>query len=96
MAYLDPYLMRTFRHKISNPVTFGKVCGILCNCRREDLCRPEGAYGLVDGLSSCLGVPVTPEQRENAARWLMSCGIDPQDRRERYRMLGLIREWWII
>ncbi|MCQ6282149.1 hypothetical protein [Bacillus sp. EB600] len=93
VAYIDPYLMRIFRKKIANPATFRRVCGILCNCRFEDLCRPEGAYGLVDNLSSCLGVAVSPEQRDNAASWIMTCGIDPAERRERYRMLNHIREF---
>lgn len=94
MAYLDPQLMGVFRSKIANPRHFNRVHGILRSYRMEDLRSPAGAYGLVDGLSGCLGVPVTPEQRANAAEWLMCCGVDPQNPGHRRNMWGLVNGGW--
>lgn len=92
MAYLDPALMGVFRRKICNPRCLYQVYGLLRSYRYADLRNPVGAYSVVDRLSACLGCPVTPEQRENAAQWLMCCGVDPQNSGHRWRMWGLIRE----
>ncbi|TCP21953.1 hypothetical protein EV207_13840 [Scopulibacillus darangshiensis] len=91
MAYLDPELMGVFRSKMANPWNYHRVYGMLRSYRMADLRHPGGAYGLVDGLSRCLGVPVSPEQRENAANWLMCCGVDPQNPGHQRRMWGLIQ-----
>lgn len=90
MAYLDPQLMRTFRSKIRNPRHFHRVYGILRSYRHQDLKSPAGCYGMVDRLSRCLGVPVTREQRDHAAHWLMGCGVDPRNRSHRRRMWNRI------
>ncbi|QQZ10457.1 hypothetical protein [Heyndrickxia vini] len=94
MAYLDPGLMRVFRGRIANPMTLRRVYGICRSYRLHDLRRPAGAYGMVDRLSRCVGVPVTPAQRHNAAQWLMTCGVDPQHPGHRRRMWRMIRGGW--
>jgi hypothetical protein len=90
MAFLDPQLMGIFRRYMFHPPTMYRVYGILRSYNFASLRTPAGAYGLVDRLSGTLGYPVTPEQRENAAQWLMCCGVDPQNRTHRWRMWGLI------
>jgi len=90
MAYLDPQLMRTFRCKFMNPLHFHRVCGILRSHRFEDLKDHGKCCSMIDRLSDCVGVPVTPEQKENAAQWLMNCCVDPENPYHRRRMWGLI------
>lgn len=92
MAYIDPHLMRTFRGRIRDPRCFGRVCGVLRSCR--NLRSPAGAYGMVDRLSGACGVPVTREQRDNAAQWLMGCGVDPRHPAHRRRMWNMVRGGW--
>ncbi|MFC7392154.1 hypothetical protein [Scopulibacillus cellulosilyticus] len=90
MAYLDPQLMGVFRSKMMNPYHMRQAYGILRGYRGADLRNPACAYGIVDGLSRCLGCPITPAQRANAAQWLMECGVDPQNPAHRRAMWGLI------
>ncbi|MFD1129613.1 MULTISPECIES: hypothetical protein [unclassified Paenibacillus] len=90
MANLDPELMGTFRRKMKNPRHFHQVCGILCSKRCEDLRHHGRCCGMIDELSRCLNVPVTPYQRENAAQWLMTCGVDPQNRYHRKQMWNMV------
>lgn len=92
MAYIDPELMGTFRQRIADPRCFARVCGCLRNC--GNLRTPAGAYGLVDGLSACCGVPITPAQRDNAAQWLMECGVDPRNPAARRSMWGVVNGGW--
>jgi hypothetical protein len=94
MAYIDPHLMRVFRSKIRDPRCFRRVCGVLGSCRIQQLRSPRGAYGVVDRLSACCGVPITRAQRDNAARWLMGCGIDPRNPAHRSRMKRMVFGGW--
>lgn len=94
MAYIDPHLMRVFRGKIRDPRCFRRVCGILRSCRIHHLRHPAGAYGMVDRLSACCGVPITREQRDNAAHWLMGCGVDPRNPAHRRRMRNIVMGGW--
>lgn len=93
--YPDPILMNTFRERIRNPFYWHRVCRVMwpyargCNLR-----DPRVAYGMVDGLSGALDHPITPEQREHAAGWLMRCGVDPADPMHRGRMLSMVRGFW--
>ncbi|MCJ8014614.1 hypothetical protein MUG84_23280 [Paenibacillus sp. KQZ6P-2] len=90
MAQLDPRLMGTFRCKMMDPRYFHKVCGILRAQRLEDLRCHHRCCSLIDRLSDCMGVPVSPAERENAARWLMGCGVDPQNRFHRRQMWNML------
>lgn len=90
MGYLDPELMRVFRGKVCDPRHFPEICRILQSYCYEDLKYPEGAYGMIDRLSNCCGVPVTNEQRDNAADWLMNCNVDPQNPYHQRDMWNLI------
>jgi hypothetical protein len=90
MPFLDPQLMGIFREKIRDPECFRHVHKIMRACRAEDLATSTGAYGVVDKLSGKLGVPISPAQRENAAQWLMQCGVDPQNSEHRYAMWDAI------
>ena len=90
MAQLDPRLMGTFRNKMMNPRNFHNVCGILRKQRVQDLKCHHKCCGMIDELSRCLGVPVAPHERENAARWLMGCCVDPQNRDHRRQMWRMV------
>ncbi|TCZ76630.1 hypothetical protein E0485_13650 [Paenibacillus albiflavus] len=90
MANLDPQLMRTFRNRCMNPLYFGRVYGILSSHQYDDLKDYGKCCGMINRLSDCLGVPVTPDQRENAVQWLMNCCIDPQNRCHRRQMWRLL------
>lgn len=90
MAYLDPELMGTFRGKMMNPRYFHQVYGILCKKRCEDLRDYGRCCKMIDELSNCLGVSVTPCQKENAAKWLMECGVDPQNGYHRRQMWNMV------
>jgi len=89
MAYIDPYLMNTFRGRIRDPRCFARCCAVLRRCR--NLRSPAGAYGLVDGLSRACGVPINAAQRDNAAQWLMGCGVDPRNPIHRRQMWNMVR-----
>ena len=91
MANIDPNLMGVFRQRIRNPHCFRRVCGALRSCNYHQLRSPAGAYGLVDRLSDCCGVPISRAQRDNAANWLMNCGVDPLNADHRRRMWGIVR-----
>ncbi|KMY32044.1 hypothetical protein ACZ11_07715 [Lysinibacillus xylanilyticus] len=91
MGNIDPNLMRVFRQRIRNPQCFGRVCGALRSCNYHQLRSPAGAYGLVDRLSECCGVPISRDQRDHAANWLMNCGVDPLNSDHRRRMWGIVR-----
>ncbi|MGE8205124.1 hypothetical protein ACQKP0_11210 [Heyndrickxia sp. NPDC080065] len=94
MGGIDPRLMRTFRGKMMNP-WHARRCYMICRSYRGcDLRRPEHAYGMVDRLSGCLGVPVTPAQRDHAAGYLMRCGVDPQNPHHQRRMWRMVRGGW--
>ena len=55
------------------------------------LFSPLTAYGLVDRLSECCGVPITKAQRDNAANLLMNCGVDPLNTAHRRRVWGIVK-----
>ncbi|MDR0268010.1 hypothetical protein [Paenibacillus sp.] len=90
MAQLDPRLMGIFRRRMCDPRCFGKVCGILRAQRLEDLNCHSGCCSMIDQLSECMGVPVTAAERQNAAEWLMGCGVDPGNPYHRRSMRNLL------
>ena len=90
MAQLDPCLMGTFRRKMMNPRCFYQVCCILRAQKYEDLRCYHRCCGMIDQLSNCLGVPVTYAERENAAQWLMQCGVDPRNPHHRRQMCNMV------
>ncbi|MFA9556406.1 hypothetical protein ACERII_03730 [Evansella sp. AB-rgal1] len=92
MERVDPYLMSVFRSRIANPACAYRVYKVLRSCSYHDLCTPAGAYGLVDRLAHCCEVQITPQTRDYAARWLMSCGVDPQNPTHRRSMYHLVYE----
>lgn len=90
MSQLDSRLMGTFRRRMMDPRCFHKVCGILRAQKYEDLKCYHGCCSMIDRLSECMGVPVSPAERENAAQWLMGCGVDPQNPYHRRRMWNMV------
>jgi hypothetical protein len=93
MPNIDPHLMGVFRSKIKNPACLWNTYRIMRSYCAEELATTTGAYGAVDQLSGALGVPVTTEQRENAARWLMQCKVNPHIREHRYAMWNMINRY---
>lgn len=91
MSTIDPHLMRTFRSKMKHPKHFHRVCRVLARQRHQDLKDYGNCCGMIDELSQCLEVPVTPEQRDQHAKWLMSCGVDPKNRSHRHQMWRLVQ-----
>ncbi|MFS0788606.1 hypothetical protein ABC345_19740 [Shouchella sp. 1P09AA] len=90
MSTIDPQLMNTFRSKMKNPRHFHNVCKILCSKRCQDLNHYGKCCSIIDELSQCLGVPVSPQQRDRHAQWLMNCRVDPQNRNHRRDMWGMV------
>ncbi len=90
MSTIDPQLMHAFRSKMKNPRHFHNVCKILCRQRREDLKQYGRCCSMIDELSHCLGVPISREQRDRHAKWLMNCNVDPRNRQHRHEMWGLV------
>ncbi|ADU32385.1 hypothetical protein [Evansella cellulosilytica] len=90
MGHVDPYLMSIFRKRIADPRCACRVYKALRSCSFHTLRTPEGAYGLVDELARCCQVHITPETRDYAARWLMNCGVDPQNPMHRRSMSNLV------
>lgn len=92
MAYIDPVLMGTFRSRVlRNPLLLRRVYNVCRSYSYQSLKQPTGAYSMVDRLSCEMGVPVTVQQRANAANWLMQCNVDPHNPRHRQSMWRLIR-----
>ncbi|HHW36278.1 MAG TPA: hypothetical protein GXX18_03150 [Bacillales bacterium] len=92
---IDPVLMGHFRRSIADPRCFWNVCRICRSYRMEDLRHPRGAYSMVDRLSRCCNVPISREQRDYAANWLMNCGVNPQCPVQSRRMWGIVRGGWL-
>jgi hypothetical protein len=91
VAYIDRRLMKVFREKMRNPRHFHHVYRTLRSYRHKDLKHPAHAYGMVDRLSTHLGVHVTREERDNAAHWLMGSNVDPQNKSHQHRMWKMVR-----
>ncbi|MDG5787428.1 hypothetical protein QA612_07965 [Evansella sp. AB-P1] len=90
MRRVDPYLMSVFRSRIADPACACRVYKVLRSCSFHELRTPAGAYGLVDRLAHCCGVQITPETRDYAANWLMTCGVDPANPGHRRSMYSLV------
>ncbi|MEE6451239.1 hypothetical protein RAH41_11765 [Gottfriedia acidiceleris] len=91
MGNLDPSLMREFCGKVCDPRKFPRIYSILRSYRKNDLKSREGACHMIDRLSDCCSVTITAEQRENAAQWLMNCGVNPQDPDHQREMWNMIK-----
>lgn len=90
MASIDPRLMQTFRSKMKHPKHFHNVCRILFRQRRQDLKHYGKCCSMIDELSQCLNVPVSPKQRDQHAEWLMNCSVDPQNKNHRRDMWQMV------
>lgn len=75
--------LKTFRRKMANPLHWRKANRVFLTYQRSDLCTVAGAKKLIDDLAGELGVPLSPDERIQAATWLVKQQIDPQSARDR-------------
>jgi hypothetical protein len=80
----DSDALKAFRRKMANPLHWRKANQVLQGYTKKDLSNLVHAKGFINELAATLKITLSGEESAAAAKWVVSQGIDPQSRKERF------------
>ena len=87
----DSDALKVFRKKMANPLHWRKANQILQGYTKKDLSNLVRAKEFINELATVLKITLSNEENTAAARWVVSQGIDPQSKKERFSIWKKIK-----
>jgi len=82
-THMESKALKIFRRKMANPLHWRKANQVFLRYSETDLQSLERTKHLISTLAAELDVPLSPEEKTEAAKWLRAQGINPQSRKDR-------------